>query len=803
MRRKLLAFALALAVVGLAVAAVFVLRLRRSGLPARDGEHALAGLAAPVTVRWDRWGVPHVDAGSEGDAVAALGYLHANDRLTQMELGRRAAFGRLAEIVGEAAVENDVTFRNLGLRPAAEAMWERAAPASRRLLEAYARGVNAWLEERGSDLPPGLRLLGVEPEPWQPVDSLAFVLLMAEDLSFWQGRPEEERFRWLRAFGVEGVRELLDEPSLQVPQEILEMAAERSERPGDPAARRAGNDSGRDLAAPGSNNWAVGNRRAAGGKPMVANDPHLKLALPGVWYQAMIRSPEYEAAGMTLPGAPGVVLGRGPEVAWAFTNTMLDDHDLFFERLDETGERYLRDGVWQPVLRREETIRIRGGGRRTVTLRATDLGPLLDADPEAGLPPRSLAWTLYQPGDPFQAMRDLARATSAAEALSALDGYICPAQNLVAAFAGGELLYTVIGRVPARRMEQRPSAGAGETAPGGGFGRLPAPGWNPAYGWDGLRPRATNPTEVAPADDRLVTANHDIRPPGYSLSLTAEFYPGHRAERIAELLDRRDGWDVRGFGALQLDGVSLYARDLVAAIAGGPRNGEYSGDAGRAYEALMRWDGAMELEGPAALYTLFERRLFKAIFGDEAAANDLEPFANRGMLLRLLRGEMGPQWFDDVSTPGEEGRREILGRELAAAWAEGRERWGDEVSRWDYGWLHSLTLRHRLDRLPIFGRWARRGPYEMIGSATTVAAFVGRWEVDRQRVTHGPSMRWIVDWGDADRAFAALPGGQSGHPADRHYDDRLAPYLAGELQPAAWSESAIAEATVSEMRLVP
>jgi penicillin amidase len=173
------------------------------------------------------------------------------------------------------------------------------------------------------------------------------------------------------------------------------------------------------------------------------------------------------------------------------------------------------------------------------------------------------------------------------------------------------------------------------------------------------------------------------------------------------------------------------------------------------------------------------------------------------MLLRLLRGEMSPRWFDDAATGEEEDRRQILSRELAAAWREGRERWGGEVAGWDYGLLHALTLRHRLDRLPFFGRWARRGPYATPGSGTTVAAFSARSDEDPRRVTDGPSMRWIVDLGGGDQAFAALPGGQSGHPGDRHYDDRIGPYLAGELQPAAWSEAAIAAAAVSTMRLVP
>lgn len=226
-----------------------VYRLHLSGLPVRDGEHRLAGLEGPVAVRFDRWAVPHIEADSEADAAAALGYLHANDRLTQMELGRRAAFGRLAEVTGEGAPETDVYFRTLRLDRAAAAILGSAAPRSRRLLEAYAAGVNAWLAERGDDLPPALRLLGVAPEPWQPRDSTAFAILMAEELSFWQGRPEEERFRWRRAFGVEGVRDLLGEADLHLPPAILEPAAEGAPR----LATRDG-QSRLDLSAPGSNN---------------------------------------------------------------------------------------------------------------------------------------------------------------------------------------------------------------------------------------------------------------------------------------------------------------------------------------------------------------------------------------------------------------------------------------------------------------------------------------------------------------------------------------------------------------------
>ncbi len=747
----------------------------RGGRPVRSGEASLAGLSAPVTVRFDRWGVPYLAAEDELDLAAALGFVHANDRFTQMELGRRAAFGRLSEVLGEATLETDVYFRTHRFGRVAESMWDDASPWTRDWLDAYARGVNAWL--RRSELAPELRLLGVDPEPWKGTDSLAFAVLMARDLSFWNDRPEEERFLWLGAFGTDAVRDLLGVESLHVPEAIATAAASLTTEGRTAAAGTA------VLASPGSNNWALGPSRTAAGKALVANDPHLGLFLPSVWYQVHLRSPGYEAAGMSLPGAPGVVIGRGRHVAWAFTNTMLDDHDVFFEALDEEGRRYLRGEEWKEIVVEEETIRVRGGAEHSVTLRSTDLGPLLEADEKRHLPPRSLAWTCYAGGDPMQALHGLAAARTAEEALTAIEPYVCPAQNLVAAFESGELLLTVLGRIPDRRR---------------GDGRLPSPGWDTSYGWEGLRPRSTNPTVVAPEDDTIVTANQDIRPPGYELPLVADFFPGHRARRIKERLAKRGDWDWKLVGELQRDVVSLYARDVVEAIAG-----SYEGAAGDAFAVLATWDATMDGDGPAALYALLERRLLEGVFGDEAAAAGLEPFADRGALLRLLQGEIDSHWFDDVSTASVEGRPEALAAALAGAFDDGRRRWGEDVGSWPYPELHQLTLRHRLDAVPVLGGWMRRGPFGLSGSATTVAAFGARWRDDRLEVVYGPSMRWVVDWSQPETSFAALPGGQSGHPADPHYDDQLRRFLDGKLHPAPWAEEQIKAAVVSRLRLVP
>jgi len=751
--------------------------LTRSGRPERSGSRPLAGLSAPVAVRFDDWGVPHLRGESGRDLAAALGWVHANDRFFQMELGRRAAAGRLSELFGERTVALDRGLRELRLGETARRLEAGASAESRAWLEAYASGVNAWLAARGDDLPPELRLLGVEPEPWRPADSLGFVLLMARDLSFWDGRPEEARFGWLGAFGAEGARGLVGGAVEAPPPAILEMAEATLE------PRVAGHAQPGEDAAAGSNSWALGGAWSASGAPLVANDPHLPLRLPGVWYQAHLRAPDYEVSGMTLPGAPGVVIGRTARIAWAFTNVMLDDHDLFLEELDETGGRVRRGDGWAPVARETVRIRVRGGGEELLELRATDRGPLLPADPGRGLPPRSLAWTAYEGGDPLAALAALARVEGVADVPAAIAPFVAPAQNLLVADRDGGLLHAVLGRLPARR---------------GGDGRFPAPGWDAAYGWDGLRPAEDTPRRLLGRDGRLVTANDDSWGAELPAYLQADFDSPHRARRIAELLGAEEHWSPEGLAAAQTDVRSLWARELVAAL-GGP----FAGEAERARAALAAWDGGMEERGAAALFLLAERELRERLFGDEARAHGLPPFASRDRLLALLSGALDPAFFDDSETPAVEGRDEVVAAALAAAWREGEQRFGGDVARWPHAELHRLRLAHPLGELPLVGRWFDRGPFPVAGSATTVAAFGAVWEGGRQRVTYGPSMRWATDLADPDGTLAILPGGQSGHPGDPHYDDQLPLFLAGRTRPVPWSEEAIARATVSRLELVP
>ncbi|HEX4952889.1 MAG TPA: penicillin acylase family protein [Thermoanaerobaculia bacterium] len=755
----------------------------QGGRAQRTGTARLAGLSAEVQVRWDAWGVPHVLAAADLDAATALGWLHANDRLFQLELGRRSCSGRLSEVLGERALPLDRRQRILRLRRTAEALVAAGNEGSRRWLEAYARGVDAWVAAHRGDLPPELRLLGIQPEPWQPADSLCFVVLMAQDLGMPSSGPlEDSRYRLAAALGAERAADLLGPPDLEIAPGVLEagavakaqMASGRPPFDDDPIEPPSGL---------GSNNWAVGISRSTTGAPIVANDPHLVVRLPALWYQVHLRSPGYEAAGMTLPGFPVVAIGQTADLAWAFTATMLDDHDVFVEQLDPGGRRVRRGETWQDLRVEETEIRVKGAEPVRLTLLASDRGPLLPADPERGLPARSVAWTVYEPGDPLAPFLALARAKRVEELPERLDGAVAPALNLVAADQAGGLLFTVVGRVPERRA---------------GDARFAQPGWDSAYGWSGLRPRSENPTVLRPAEDLLVTANHDIRPPGYEQPFAAWFDLPARAERIRERLLGQPRWDAEAVALLQSDDASLWAKQVVAAL-----TGDWQGDARRAYEALARWDGRMALEGPSALFTLVEHELAAGIFEDEARQGGLRSVASAERLLRALRGEMKGDWFDDVATPAREERRRVVARALGRAWAEGRQRWGADPARWRYADLHFLHLDHPLGSLPVLGRLLSMPPLAVAGSATSPSAFGGSWEGGAQRVGFAPSMRWVSDLADPDRSRGMLLGGQAGHPGDRHYTDQTHPFVAGESRPFAWSEAAIARATASTLRLVP
>lgn len=767
----------------------------RHGLPQRAGEARIAGLRAAVEIRFDDAAVPHVRAESLADLARAVGWLHANERLGQMELARRHVAGRLSERIGPATVARDVAMRRLQLARTAERMAAELSDESRAVLEAYAAGVDAWVASRDGDLPPDLVLLGGEIEPWRIEDSLGIALAMAETLSHSAAR-DLRRLRWFVELSPERARDLLGRPQAEVDGEVLALAEPFRDDGASPRLDPLDAVEVQD----GSNNWAVAASRTERGGALVANDPHLQLGLPPLWYQAHLRCPEYEAGGFTLPGLPIVVIGQGPRVAWGFTNTELDVCDVFLERVGADGRSVERDGELVPLEIEEELVLVDGAEPVEVEIATSDIGPFHAATAET--PAYSLAWTGHAAFDPLAPFLRLARAGSVADVEGAIEGCVSPVQNLVCGDAGGAILFTVLGR-----GVERPY----------GDGSLPLPAWRRDRHWKGLAPRSHAPRSERPASGVLVTANHDTRPSGFAFDFPLDPAPEHRARRIEQRLLERDDWTADSLAELQVDATSLYAREVVESL-GEPGPGA-SEAARRALECLRGWDGTMDGSGAAALYALLERRLDAGIFVDDLFERDLprltHPERSRA-LLDVLQGRLREDWFDDRRTAEVETRRATIETALARAWNDGRGRWGDDPARWSYGELHRWRPGHSLGIVPVLGRFFERPARGVPGSDTTPCVFSGRWvdevEVERGRarfrggeieVGHGASLRLVADCADPDRSLAVLPGGQAGHPFDEHYDDQLELHLAGELRRMRWSEAAIEAATRSRLVLAP
>ena len=686
-------------------------------------------LDEPVEVVRDGHGVPHVRARGLADLARATGFVQARDRLFQMELLRRFAAGRLAELAGPAALPVDRVARRLRLAWSAQRDADAAEGDARLWAEAYSEGVNAFLALRR--LPLELRLLRVRPAPWTPVDVHAPAQAMAVGLAVnWQN--ELARMRMRRRVEPELVDEL-------------------------PPIVAAGG---------ASNSWALAGSRTATGKPLLANDPHLLLDLPSIWYPQHLAYEGGSVAGFGIPGAGVVILGRAERVAWGFTAAGADTQDLYLERLREDG-RYEADGDWLEPERLRETIRVRF--RREPVLEevlVTRHGPIVGRAGEHAL---ALRWSAHEPAHTLRCFLALMRARTVDEADRAFDDFAGPPQNVVLADADGEIAYRLAGGpVPRRRPGQ---------------GLEPSPGWDSSAEWDGWIPSEELPRLRNPPGGAIVTANNRMAGPEYPHFLGADDLSPYRARRIEQLLGELGTATVDDCRRIQLDRRSLPGLELAAAACSFEPRGEAER---RALELLEGWDGDLGPGSAAgALYAVLMRHLQREVYAPLGAEPPAEEAAWRaesqiglGLFERLRPSLLRALATRDDSFLGD-GRDwdTVFRRALALALDElgeglGRRRWGD---------LHRFELAHPLSRLPFLRRRLGRGPFPMGGDADTVWQM--SWLAARPYGPRlaGPSFRAVYDLADADGLWFALPGGVSGSPRSRHYADLLPAWLAGRL----------------------
>lgn len=705
--------------VGLAVAAVLWW-----SLPGGRIEAAVPGLAGPVQVGFDADGVPHIVAGSDEDAAAALGFVHARDRMFQMELMRRNASGRLSEVAGPGALPQDRLMRVLGLRARAEAELGALDGPTRGMLEAYARGVNAWIARRGRFSSLEGIVLGA-PEAWTPVDSLLWGKTMALYLSGnWRG--ELARAALVGRLGAERVRELWPRqdgtpgPAAWLQGPAVGEAAGRlgAVLPAFPAA----------FTQPGtaSNEWAVDGAHSRTGAPLLAGDPHLAYSMPGIWYLARVETNAGVLAGATAPGVPFMILGHNGRVAWTFTTTGADTQDVFVETALADGTYATPDGPRAFVVR-EERIGVRGGADEVLRVRETRHGPVVsDLDATPGGPVLAVAMAALAPGDTAAAgLLALNRVGSVAEAGGVAARISAPVQNLLVADRAGIGQFTT-GRVPMRRA---------------GDGVLPVDGADGRHDWLGFASGDALPHQVGPASGRLVNANERVAGPDFPVFMGADWFGDWRARRIRTLLDGQAQHDVAGFAAMLVDDVSAFAQAVLPRLlAVAPLDAA----SGVALTALQGWDGAMRtgLAQPL-LFNEWMRAFVRALERRQEV-----PAGMLGTVSDAAARALGDGTWCGGSCEA------MLASSLSAAAADfgGPARWGD---------LHRAEFAHPLlSRLPVLGRLAVAAVAQP-GDDTTL--FRGGSRSPDWVSVHGPSFRAVYDLADLDRSVFALAPGQSGH----------------------------------------
>lgn len=775
-------------------------------LPRQDGTLPLAGARGEIRIERDAHGIPTIVAADPLDAYYGLGVAHAQDRLWQLETHRRIGSGRTAEAFGAAALDTDRFLRALGVRRAAEAQWAKAPPATRQAVEAYTAGINAVVAAGGQARAPEFLILGLQPGRWEPADTFAWAIMMAWDLGG-NWNTELLRLRLALKLPAARVEELLPPyPGDAVPATADYAALYRSLGLGE--TRVAALTRGFDAAPPsgvegvGSNNWVLAGSRTTTGAPLLANDPHLKLTAPALWYFARLKAPGLDVAGATMPGLPFVVLGQNADIAWGFTNTGPDVQDLYLEQVDPADTNRVRTPEgYAPLQSAPDVIRIKGGAELPITVRRSRHGPVIsDAggmkDALGAKPGYLLAmrWTaLDEDSDPVAVGLAVQQARTVDEFFAATRGLVAPMQNMVVADRGGRIGVISPGRVPLRAPENDLG------------GRAPAPGWDARYDWLGFVPADETPRRRDPAIGWIATANQRITEPGYPHHLTHEWALPYRQQRIEQALESRPKHSLQQLAALQMDTRSLAMARLLPwlkRVAASPELAHPLAAAARAQ--LEAFDGDMAAERAAPLIAwAWQRELARGLFADDAGTALWDRSLATRTFQDALEGVLSrddAHWCDDRGTPAAETCAQQTVQALARALDELARRHGTDVAVWRWGAAHVARSEHRpFSRVPVLNRlFELRTPAG--GDTHTVMAMRVNLRPDPLtgdlfHVDHSASLRAVYDLADRQQSRVVHSGGQSGNPFSPRYRDFVEPWTRGELLPL-WPQGAPAAVLV-------
>ncbi|MFE5092807.1 penicillin acylase family protein [Streptomyces sp. NPDC056638] len=892
-RARLIVIVLVLALVaGIGYGAFWSVSTVRASYPQTTGSIKLDGLDGNVDVKRDSYGIPQLYADSDADLFRAQGFVQAQDRFWEMDVRRHMTAGRLSEMFGSGQVDTDSFLRTLGWRKVAQEEYDNVLSAdTKKNLQAYADGVNAYLKGRdGKDISVEYAALGLtndyKPAEWTPVDSVAWLKAMAWDL---RGNMQDEIDRSLMTSRLDAkqIEDLYPPYPYKKHKPIVDRGAISSvtgkfDPDATPSSSGLGSDTvqgategvntqlsslsdtldqipallGPNGSGIGSNSWVVSGKYTTTTKPLLANDPHLAPQLPSLWYQMGLHCREitakcqYDTAGYTFAGMPGVIIGHNQDIAWGFTNLGADVTDLFLEKVSADG--YLYDGKVKPFTVRKETIKVAGGKSREITIRETNNGPLVSdrsselekvgqKAPVAGAAPDradgyavALKWTALEPGRSMDAVFELNRAKDFPSFRKAAEHFEVPSQNLIYADTEGHIGYQAPGKIPVRLQ---------------GDGTMPSPGWSSAYGWkkDPV-PFDELPYEYDPKRGYIVTANQAvIDEEKYSHLLTKDWGYGTRSQRISDLIESK----IKGGGKIstedmqkmQMDNTSEIAALLVPELM---KINVSDKSVREAQKLLEGWDYTQEPDSAAAAYfNAVWRNILKLAFGDKLPkelrvkgeclnvprADSSGPVDEQGKLVRecgrrdadTAQPDGGDRWYqvvadlmDDQNSDwwksrasgrdeATENRDELFARAMEDARWELTAKLGKDISTWSWGRLHQLTLKNQTlgtEGPGLLQRILNRGPWDLGGGEAAVNA-TGWNAAGGYDVVWVPSMRMVVNVGDWDKSRWINLTGASGHAFSAHYTDQTDKWVNGELLDWSFGTNAVAKSTTDTLTLKP
>lgn len=812
--------------------------LAKLHLPKLDGEFHFAGLEKPVRIIRDKWGVPHIFAENIPDLLFAQGFVHAQDRLWQMEFNRRMVAGRLAEILGEIALPLDRWMRTLTLRRVAEYEVGLQEPEFRRYLQSYANGVNTYINK--GPLQIEFFLLRYRPESWVIADTLSWIKMMAWSLSVnWES--EILRAHLVARLGPELAAEL-EPPQLPYWPYVIPPGA-AYDRIGSTAVERA--KAARPFSGPspyaglGSNNWVIAGPKSLTGKPLLANDMHLGLTAPSIWYENHLVSKDFSVTGVTFPGIPGVVSGHNGYVAWGYTNGFPDVQDIYMEHLKKIPDGSIQaeyNGQWEKIQVIHELIKIKNQKPFTEEVLITRHGPVINVlSPDfCGEQPLAMRWTALEPDKMIQVLFSFIQAKNCQQLHEALKFWTSPAQNVVYADTEGNIGYTFAGKVPIRSKNR---------------GRLPMPGWTAEYEWTAYVPFDALPHIENPDQGFIVTANNRVVSDDYPVRLDLEPITGDRAQRISEMIldnglrNGQDKIDIPFIQRMQFDHTSPSARVFIRyfsqlTIPNSAHNPET--DLHAALKQLRNWNGILTAESTAAaIYQVYVRKLVWLVLSDKLGLKPegearrtpsvLDNSASDSALADLTERVMGKgpnpiladssmfgshwlpwlinlldhpdsKWFD--LGQGEK-RDDVMRLALRLTVDQLNSTLGSSMQEWSWGRLHQVTFQHVLSSNHLLAPIFNLGPYPVGGDQTTIWATVTNSQnLDTDQMV-GPPYRMIIDLRNLENSVSILAPGQSGNPASPHYRDQVAAWFKGQYHPLLYHQPDIEKQAKHRLNLFP